>query len=120
MELPISYDEALEEWERFENYLVQARYSVRDPKTGSPVEDDFAQVMNRVSSQFDSKEVAKALSSGQIITATPFLMNGGNPHTSRKGYYSCYPLGDVDDSTDAIFAMERDLFPSFSMQAEGG
>ena len=54
MELPISYDEALEEWERFEHYLVQARYSIRDPKTGAPVEDNFAKVISRVSAQFDN------------------------------------------------------------------
>ena len=120
MELPISYDEALEEWERFENYLIQARYSVRDPKTGKPKEADFAKVMLRVSSQFDHPEVAKALSLGRIITATPFLMNGGNPHTSRKGCYSCYPLGDVDDSTSAIFDMERDLVSIFQHAGGGG
>jgi ribonucleoside-diphosphate reductase alpha chain len=120
MELPISYDEALEEWERFENYLVQARYAVRDPKNGKPKEDDFSQVMLRVSSQFDNQEVAKALSLGRIITATPFLMNGGNPYTSRKGFYSCYPLGDVDDSTDSIFAMERDLVSIFQHAGGGG
>lgn len=120
MDLPISYDEALEEWERFENYLVQARYAVREPKTGKPAEDDFAQVMIRVSSQFSNPEVARALSLGQIITATPFLMNGGNPHTSRKGFYSCYPLGDVEDSTEAIFAMERDLVSIFQHAGGGG
>ena len=120
MELPISYDEALEEWERFEQYLVQARYSVRDPKTGKPVEEDFSKVMIRVSSQFENQDVAKALSRGRIITATPFLMNGGNPHTSRKGYYSCYPLGDVEDSTEAIFDMERDLVSIFQHAGGGG
>ena len=120
MELPISYDEALEEWERFEQYLVQARYAVRDPKNGNPAEDDFSQVMVRVSSQFDNPEVAKALTQGLIITATPFLMNGGNPHTSRKGFYSCYPLGDVEDSTDAIFDMERDLVSIFQHAGGGG
>ncbi|MFO7607405.1 MAG: hypothetical protein R6W72_14015 [Desulfurivibrionaceae bacterium] len=120
MELPISYDEALEEWERFEQYLVQARYAIRDPKTGTPVEEDFSKVMIRVSGQFESEEVAKALSHGRIITATPFLMNGGNPHTSRKGYYSCYPLGDVEDSTEAIFDMERDLVSIFQHAGGGG
>jgi ribonucleoside-diphosphate reductase alpha chain len=120
MNLPISYDEALEEWDRFENYLVQARYSIRDPKNGKPTESNFAKVMVRVSSQFKHPEVAKALSHGLIITATPFLMNGGNPHTSRKGYYSCYPLGDVADSTEAIFDMERDLVSIFQHAGGGG
>ena len=67
MDLPISYDEALEEWERFEKYLIQARYAIRDPKTGLPTEDDFPHVMVRVSSQFDHPGVTKALSLGQII-----------------------------------------------------
>ncbi|MBU0481602.1 MAG: hypothetical protein KKG47_10910 [Proteobacteria bacterium] len=120
MELPISYDEALQEWERFEKYLVQARYSVRDPKTGGPLEDDFSQVMIRVSGQFAHPDVGKALSMGRIITATPFLMNGGNQYTARKGYYSCYPLGDVADSTDAIFDMERDLVTIFQHAGGGG
>jgi ribonucleoside-diphosphate reductase alpha chain len=120
MELPIPYDEALEEWERFEKYLVQARYSVRDPKNGNPLEENFAKVLARVSSQFDHPEVAKALVHGQIITATPFLMNGGNEYTSRKGYYSCYPLGDVADSTEAIFDMERDLVTIFQHAGGGG
>jgi len=120
MELPISYEEALEEWERFEKYLVQARYSVREPKSGRPLEEDFSQVMIRVSSEFSHPAVAKALSLGQIITATPFLMNGGNTYTTRKGFYSCYPLGDVEDSTDAIFSMERDLVSIFQHAGGGG
>jgi ribonucleoside-diphosphate reductase alpha chain len=120
MDLPISYDEALEEWERFEQYLIQARYAIRNPKDGLPIEDDFPQVMRRVSSQFAHPDVAKALIRGRIITATPFLMNGGNKHTARKGFYSCYPLGDVDDSTDAIFDMERDLVSIFQHAGGGG
>jgi ribonucleoside-diphosphate reductase alpha chain len=120
MDLPISYEEALQEWERFEQYLTQARYAVRAPKTGKPTEADFAKVMVRVSSQFKHPEVAKALLHGRIITATPFLMNGGNPYTSRKGYYSCYPLGDVADSTEAIFDMERDLVDIFQHAGGGG
>jgi ribonucleoside-diphosphate reductase alpha chain len=120
MDLPISYEEALEEWERFEQYLTQARYAIREPKTGKPTEANFAKVMIRVSSQFKHPDVASALSHGRIITATPFLMNGGNPHTSRKGYYSCYPLGDVADSTDAIFEMERDLVDIFQHAGGGG
>ncbi len=120
MDLPISYDEALEEWDRFEQYLIQARYAIRNPKNGLPTEDDFPQVMRRVSSQFAHPEVAKALLLGRIITATPFLMNGGNQYTSRKGFYSCYPLGDVDDSTSSIFDMERDLVTIFQHAGGGG
>jgi ribonucleoside-diphosphate reductase alpha chain len=120
MDLPIPYDEALEEWDRFEQYLVQARYSVRDPKTGLPMEEDFAKVLARVCSQFSHPGVAKALAHGQIITATPFLMNGGNTYTSRRGFYSCYPLGDVGDSTKEIFEMELDLVTIFQHAGGGG
>ena len=120
MDLPISFDEALKEWERFEEYLVQARYAVRSNKTGVPMEKDMAQVLLRISKQFKHPAVAKALIHGTIITATPFLMNGGNPYTRRAGYYSCYPLGDVEDSTDAIFDMERDLVSIFQHAGGGG
>jgi hypothetical protein len=60
MDLPISYEEALEEWERFEQYLTQARYAIREPKTGKPTEANFAKVMIRVSSQFKHPDVASA------------------------------------------------------------
>lgn len=120
MDLPINFDEAIEEWDRFVKYLVQARYSVRDPKTGVPLEGDMSQVLMRVSKQFSHPDVAKALLQGRIITATPFLMNGGNPHTNRQGFYSCYPLGAVEDSTEAIFDMERDLVSIFQHAGGGG
>ncbi|HIJ79424.1 MAG: hypothetical protein OEY01_11000 [Desulfobulbaceae bacterium] len=120
MDLPISFDDALKEWDRFEEYLVQARYAVRDKKTGTPKEKDMTQVLMRISKQFKNPEVGKALIHGKIITATPFLMNGGNPYTRRAGYYSCYPLGDVEDSTDAIFDMERDLVSIFQHAGGGG
>lgn len=120
MELPISFDDALKEWDRFEEYLVQARYAVRDKKKGTPKEKDMTQVLLRISKEFKNPEVGKALVHGKIITATPFLMNGGNPYTRRAGYYSCYPLGDVEDSTDAIFDMERDLVSIFQHAGGGG
>ena len=120
MDLPISLEEAITEWERFEQYLVQARYAVRDPRDGKPLEKDLSQVLLRVSKQFREPEVARALLQQQFITATPFLMNGGNPHTNRQGFYSCYPLGDVADSTEAIFGMERDLVTIFQHAGGGG
>ncbi len=120
MELPISSEDAIKEWERFQEYLVEARYSIRNKKTGTPIEKDMSQVLLRISKQFVSPEVQKALLQGKIITATPFLMNGGNPYTRRQGYYSCYPLGDVEDSTDAIFDMERDLVTIFQHAGGGG
>ena len=78
MDLPISFDDALKEWDRFEEYLVQARYAVRDKKKGTPKEKDMTQVLLRISKEFKNPEVGKALVHGKIITATPFLMNGGN------------------------------------------
>ncbi len=120
MELPISYDDAVKEWERFEDYLIKERYSIRDPETGSPKENSMSAVLVRISKEFSCPGVGDALMNQKIITATPFLMNGGNPHTGRKGFYSCYPLGDVEDSTDAIFDMERDLVTIFQHSGGGG
>jgi ribonucleoside-diphosphate reductase alpha chain len=120
MELPISSEEAIKEWDRFQEYLVEARYSIRNKKNGAPLEKDMSQVLMRISKQFQNPEVQKALLHSKIITATPFLMNGGNPYTRRQGYYSCYPLGDVEDSTDAIFDMERDLVTIFQHAGGGG
>ncbi len=118
--LPLSYEQALEEWRRFEAYLVRERYAVRDPATGVPLEQNLAQVLDRVSRQFIIPEVRGAILAGRITTATPFLMNGGNPYTRRKGFYSCYPLGYVEDSNEAIFQMEHDLGMIFLHCGGGG
>ena len=120
MKLPISREDAVKDWDRFEDYLIKERYAVRNPKTGKPMEQNLKQVLNRISKEFTYPGVAKALQNGKFITATPFLMNGGNPHTQRKGYYSCYPLGNVEDSTEAIFDMERDLVTIFQHSGGGG
>jgi len=120
MKLPISREDAAREWDRFENYLVKERYAVRNPKTGKPKENSLRQVIKRIGGEFSYPGVAKALQNGLFITATPFLMNGGNPYTRRKGYYSCYPLGNVEDSTEAIFEMERDLVTIFQHSGGGG
>ena len=118
--LPVDKATAQEEWQRFEEYLVQARYSVRDPKTGRPVEQDMAAVLSRIAPLFKNEAVREAFLTGRIITATPFLMSAGNPHTDRGGYYSCYPLGDIGDSTSSIFDMERDLVTVFQYAGGGG
>ena len=120
MKLPITYDDAVTEWNRFEEYLVGERYAVRDPESGKPLEKNMSEVLLRISSEFSFPGVSKGLVSGRIITATPFFMNGGNPHTRRSGYYSCYPLGRVEDSTAAIFRMERDLVTIFQHVGGGG
>ena len=120
MKLPINREDAIREWNRFEDYLVSERYSVRDPKTGKPIEKNLTEVLKRIGKEFSYPGIAKALLNHQFITATPFLMNGGNPYTQRKGYYSCYPLGNVEDSTEAIFDMERDLVTIFQHSGGGG
>jgi len=120
MELPISQEDAVREWERFEKYLIQARYSVRDPATGVPMEEDLDAVLERVSVEFHHPEVGPAIRNRLFITATPFLMNGGNKYTRRQGFYSCYPLGTVEDSTEAIFDMEKDLVTIFQHAGGGG
>lgn len=120
MELPISHEDAVREWDRFEKYLIQARYSVRDPATGVPMEENLDAVLDRVSAEFRHPEVGPALRERLFITATPFLMNGGNRYTCRQGFYSCYPLGTVEDSTEAIFDMERDLVTIFQHAGGGG
>ena len=120
MKLPISREDAAKDWDRFEDYLIKERYAVRNPRTGKPMEQNLKQVLNRICKEFSYPGVAKALQNGKFITATPFLMNGGNPHTQRKGYYSCYPLGNVEDSTEAIFDMERDLVTIFQHSGGGG
>lgn len=118
--LPVNKATALQEWKRFEEYLVQARYAVRDPGTGKPIEKNMGGVRARISALFQNGDVRKAFLGGRIITATPFLMSGGNPHTERGGYYSCYPLGDLKDSTASIFDMERDLVTVFQYAGGGG
>lgn len=120
MDLPISQEEAVKEWDRFESYLIKARYSVRDPKTGLPIEENLDAVLDRISAEFSHPEVGPAIRDRLFITATPFLMNGGNKYTSRKGFYSCYPLGTVEDSTNAIFDMEKDLVTIFQHAGGGG
>jgi ribonucleoside-diphosphate reductase alpha chain len=37
-----------------------------------------------------------------VILATPALMSLGNPYTKRHGYFSCYPLGHVEDTLSGI------------------
>jgi len=120
LNLSLSLADAQQEWERFESYLVRERYSLRDPATGVPLEKTIVEVLDRVSRQFSHPGVRQALRRGDFITATPFLMNGGNPYTRRVGYYSCYPLGYVGDSNDAIFRMERDLGVIFLYSGGGG
>jgi len=100
-------------WEEFERVLINQRYSIRDPETGERTEKTYEDVIDRISNHFESfkeipisKEIIlKALSRArkrEFTFATPILMNFGNPHTNRCGFYSCFPLGPVPDSTEDI------------------
>ena len=120
MKLPISKREAEQQWREFEEYLIKERYAVRDPKTGEPLEHTYDDVIGRVAGEFANEEVVSALRKKKIIVATPGLMNIGNKYTRRGGYYSCYPLGPVGDSTEEIFQMERNLATVFQHAGGGG
>ncbi|MEM1667510.1 MAG: hypothetical protein QXM53_02480, partial [Thermofilaceae archaeon] len=112
-----------ESWKAFESYLIETRYSVRLPKDGTPIERSWHDIANRIKREInayyaDNKKVntlskqiepfiapfAKALEEKYIIPASPVLMTFGNPHTKRKGYFSCYPLGYVEDTFESIYA----------------
>ena len=112
----------------FEEYLVDTRFSMRDEE-GNPVEKSYDEVLDRVCNYIEEqekrkrlgieiKEIIKALRERKIITATPFLMNAGNGKTRHKGFFSCYPLGPVPDSTKGI--METVLRMVNIYQAAGG
>jgi ribonucleotide reductase alpha subunit len=105
----------LQNWKEFESYLIETRYAVRDPKTGEPVEKSWNDVCNRFERELKSEIECKnliedvledlmlAIRNRYVIPATPFLMTFGNPYTRRKGYFSCYPLGYVEDSMEGIY-----------------
>jgi len=118
MSLP-TYEEALHYWREFERYLVETRYSIRD-ENGVPLEHSYDDIINRVANWITSKDtieklpeslqpfvndrlqdIKTALLNKYIILATPVLMNGGS-RSRRLGYFSCFPLGYVEDSIDDI------------------
>lgn len=119
MELKYTKEEAENMWNAFEQSLVVDRYAIRDPKSGKPLETTYSQVKERISPEL-SMPVANAIHSNSIITATPILMFLGNNYSNRKGYFSCYPMGDVKDSTKSIFDMERRLVTIFQHAGGGG
>ncbi|MDR3155441.1 MAG: hypothetical protein LBW85_14530 [Deltaproteobacteria bacterium] len=112
-----------DDWKRYEDYLVRTRYSVRDPETGEPLESSFDQMLeNRiipaiteagtkggVVSPHDLQSIAAAIRGRLIMPATPALMSLGNSRTRRPGYFSCYPMGPVEDSLDGIDAMKAKM-----------
>ena len=108
-------------WLTIDEYLTATRYAVRDPRTGQPLEKNFEEMVEgRLVPKLKSlvspiacperlEELGRALSSRHLIAATPFLMSFGNPHTRRPGFFSCYPLGWVEDSLDDIEAMRHKM-----------
>lgn len=108
-------------WQTIDEYLTATRYAVRDPETGRPLEKNFGQMLDEriipklrslkspIASPERLDEVANALKSRHLIAATPFLMSFGNPHTRRPGFFSCYPLGWVEDSLEDIESMRRKM-----------
>jgi len=118
-------NEVKKAWDELEEYLVKTRYSIRDPKTGEPVEKTYDEVVIRIinalkehpkykeseffSKNLDLKKLEQFMRDRILITATPFLLSFGNPYTKRKGYFSCYPLGHVKDSMKGIDKMCEDM-----------
>ncbi len=108
-------------WQTIDDYLTATRYAVRDIKTGQPLEKDFAEIVegrlipklrtlkSPIASPERLDELAEALRGRRLIPATPFLMSFGNPHTRRPGFFSCYPLGWVEDSLEDIEDMRRKM-----------
>ena len=101
-------------WDAFERALIYQRYSIRDPKTKERLEKTYEDIIDRISNFFESHlkelpiakeiiyEAIKKVRDREFTFATPILMNLGNPFTKRDGYYSCYPLGPIPDSTMEI------------------
>ena len=104
--------EVLNGWTAFERALIFQRYSIRDPKTSERLEKTYEDVIDRIANflltqKFPvSKEILRTslemARSRKFTFATPVLMNLGNPFTERVGFYSCYPLGPIPDSTEEI------------------
>ena len=114
-------------WNTVENYLVDTRYAVKNPKTGESLEKTYKDVTDRIVkgleelSSLKNNKIIKALPNNElfnicnaiqekyIIPATPFLLSFNNPHTKRKGYFSCFPLGKIEDSMEGIAKSCNDM-----------
>ena len=121
---------SLNGWSKFEERLIYDRYSVREPKTGKRLEKTFEDVIDRISKYLLSKEfpvdkeiIKTALSwarKRKLTFATPALMNLGNPYVSRKGYYSCFTLGPIPDSTKEILDYQNTCATIFQYAGGSG
>ena len=108
-------------WDTIDQYLTATRYAIRDPKTGQPQEESYQEIVEKrilpklktlksaIANPERVAELAEAMRKRHLIAATPFLMSFGNPHTRRPGYFSCYPLGWVEDSLSDIETMRKNM-----------
>jgi ribonucleoside-diphosphate reductase alpha chain len=106
-------EKQLSGFEEFERHLIRQRYSIRDPETGERPEKTYENIIDRIAGYVTSisfpiskeiiEEALRAAYQRCLTFATPALMNLGNPYGKRKGYYSCFPLGPIGDSTKEIF-----------------
>jgi len=104
-------------WSSFENVLIHQRYAVRHPETQERLEKTYEDVVDRMAhyvlsldmpiDKITLQEAFKHVHDRHICLATPAMMNLGNPYVRRKGYYSCFPLGPIPDSTQEIFEYLR-------------
>jgi len=104
--------EVINGWADFERALIYQRYSIRHPKTSERLEKTYEDVIERVSDFILKQkypvskdilfEALRRAKNREFTFATPVLMNLGNPYTRRCGFYSCFPLGPIPDSTKDI------------------
>ncbi|UQZ89023.1 hypothetical protein C4J81_07350 [Deltaproteobacteria bacterium Smac51] len=108
-------------WRTIDEYLTSTRYAVREPGNGAPIEKNFQDIVEKriipklrslespIMNHERLDELTTALKERRLIPATPFLMAFGNPYTRRPGFFSCYPLGWVEDSLADIEAMRHKM-----------
>lgn len=118
--------EAQVKFTQYENWLIETRYSEYDIGSGKPLQRGWDDLVDRLARELKSDrvrgvalklgisesevdEVISAIRERFVIPASPFLMSFGNRWSRRKGYFSCYPLGYVEDSMDGIYEMVRKM-----------
>ncbi|MDR1394727.1 MAG: hypothetical protein LBK52_00960 [Deltaproteobacteria bacterium] len=106
--------EAEKAWQILDEYLTGTRYAVRQPDSGVSLEANYQTILDQrlIPKLTESKsfladpkglaDLAGGLRNRTLIPASPLLMSFGNPYTRRPGYFSCYPLGWVEDSLAEI------------------
>ncbi|MCD6149030.1 hypothetical protein J7J18_06690 [bacterium] len=104
--------DVITDWDDFERALIYQRYSIRHPKTSERLEKTYEDIIDRITNFILSRkypvsndllsEALQMARNRKFTFATPVLMNLGNPYTRRGGFYSCFPLGPIPDSTKDI------------------